>query len=135
MSKRGYFDAPGVSPNFKASRIAMAADLMHVPAASEYHEILSNALVQLRLSTELANNFRNDCRVSNESDSVVSNSSSFTSTSTRKPLTAAVSIFVMKKGSVAWRQIATVRRRSGLIRRSALGLKGIIKPRRILSKS
>ena len=132
--KRGYFDAPGVSPNFKASRIAMAADLMHVPAASEYHEILSNALVQLRLSTELTNNFRNDCRVSNESDSVVSNSSSFTSTSTRKPLTA-VSIFVMKKGSVAWRQIATVRRRSGLIRRSALGLKGIIKPRRILSKS
>ena len=134
MSKRGYFDAPGVSPNFKASRIAMAADLMHVPAASEYHEILSNALVQLRLSTELANNFRNDCRVSNESDSVVSNSSSFTSTSTRKPLTA-VSIFVMKKGSVAWRQIATVRRRSGLIRRSALGLKGIIKPRRIFGKS
>ena len=134
MSKRGYFDAPGVSPNFKASRISMAADLMHVPAASEYHEILSNALVQLRLSTELTNNFRNDCRVSNESDSVVSNSSSFTSTSTRKPLTA-VSIFVMKKGSVAWRQIATVRRRSGLIRRSALGLKGIIKPRRILSKS
>ena len=134
MSKRGYFDAPGVSPNFKASRIAMASDLMHVPAASEYHEILSNALVQLRLSTELANNFRNDCRVSNESDSVVSNSSSFTSTSTRKPLTA-VSIFVMIKGSVAWRQIATVRRRSGLIRRSALGLKGIIKPRRILSKS
>ena len=132
--KRGYFDAPGVSPNFKASRIAMAADVMHVPAASEYHEILSNALVQLRLSTELANNFRNDCRVSNESDSVVSNSSSFTSTSTRKPLTA-VSIFVMKKGSVAWRQNATVRRRSGLIRRSALGLKGIIKPRRILSKS
>ena len=102
MSKRGYFDAPGVSPNFKASRIAMASDLMHVPAASEYHEILSNALVQLRLSTELANNFRNDCRVSNESDSVVSNSSSFTSTSTRKPLTA-VSIFVMKQGSVAWR--------------------------------
>ena len=134
MSKRGYFDAPGVSPNFKASRIAMAADFMHVPGASEYHEILSNALVQLRLSTELTNGFRNDCRVSNESDSVVSNSSSFTSTSTRKPLTA-VSIFVMKKGSVAWRQIATVRRRSGLIRRSALGLKGIIKPRRILSKS
>lgn len=134
--KRGYFDAPGVSPNFKASRISMAADLMHVPAASEYHEILSNALVQLRLSTELTNGFRNDCRVSNESDSVVciSNSSSFTSTSTRKPLTA-VSIFVMKKGSVAWRQNATVRRRSGLIRRSALGLKGIIKPRRIFGKS
>jgi hypothetical protein len=82
--KRGYFDKPGVSGIFRESRIAMVADFMHIPATAGYHEVLASALVELRFSPALVNCFKNDCRASNESASVVSNSSSFTSTSLRR---------------------------------------------------